>query len=55
MKWLFSILSEVEKNIPPKDDVYQNRTFGFMSERLFNVFLEYKKCKVKELPIIFLT
>lgn len=55
MNWLFDILFETEKRIPPKADAYQNRTFGFMAERLFNVFLEYKKCKVKELPIIFLT
>jgi hypothetical protein len=55
MEWLFDILFEVEKYVPPKTDAYQNRTFGFMSERLFNVFLEYQKCKVKELPIIFLT
>lgn len=55
MKWLFSILFAVEKNIPPKDDIYQNRTFGFMSERLLNVFLQYKRYKTKELPVIFLT
>lgn len=54
MTWLFDILFETEKKISPKPDAYQNRIFGFMSERLFNVFLEYKKCKVKELPIIFL-
>lgn len=55
MEWLFSILFEVEPLIPPKDDLYQNRTFGFMSERLFNVFLLHNNYSVKELPIIFLT
>lgn len=55
MKWLFSILFQVEEKIPPKEDLYQNRTFGFMSERLFNVFLEYKRYKIKELPVVFLT
>ncbi len=54
MDWLFQILFEVEKLIPPKSDPYQNRTFGFMSERLFNVFLTYHKAKIKELPIIFI-
>ncbi|OBZ33317.1 DUF4422 domain-containing protein [Megasphaera sp. DISK 18] len=55
MEWLFDVLFEVEKRIPPKDDLYQNRSFGFMSERLFNVFLEHNDCQMKELPIIFLT
>lgn len=55
MEWLFDILFEVERRIPKKDDLYQNRTFGFMSERLFNVFLEHNHCKTKEVPIIFLT
>lgn len=55
MAWLFDILFAVEKRVPPKLDVYQNRTFGFMSERLFNVFLFHKKCQVQEVPIIFLT
>lgn len=54
MDWLFSILFEVEQLVPPKSDLYQNRTFGFMSERLFNVFLAYHNYYVKELPIIFL-
>ena len=55
MAWLFDILFAVERRVPPKSDVYQNRTFGFMAERLFNVFLIYKKCRVQEIPIIFLT
>lgn len=54
MKWLFTILFNVETKILPKVDPYQNRVFGFMSERLFNVFLFYKQYKVKELPVIFL-
>lgn len=54
MEWLFQILFEVEGMVPPKDDPYQNRTFGFMSERLFNVFLTYNNVAVKELPIIFI-
>lgn len=54
MEWLFQILFEVEKYIPPKEDPYQNRTFGFMSERLFNVYLTYNKISIKELPIIFI-
>lgn len=54
MEWLFPILFKTELEIPPKTDSYQNRTFGFMSERLFNVFLAYNKVATKELPIIFI-
>lgn len=53
--WLFDILFEVEKLVPPKEDAYQNRTFGFMSERLFNVYLEQNKLPVAEYPILFIT
>lgn len=39
-EWLFSILFELEGLIPEKTDLYQNRVFGFLAERLFNIFLE---------------
>lgn len=55
MEWLFSILFAVEKEIPRKNDSYQNRTFGFMAERLLNIFFMGEKSKIKELPVIFLT
>lgn len=46
--WLFGILFELEKKIPYQSyDAYQKRVFGFMSERLFNVWLEYHKDKLK--------
>lgn len=53
-KWLFDILFEVENYIPPKQNLYQNRTFGFMSERLLNIYVNYNKYSVKYLPMIFL-
>lgn len=39
-KWLFDILFEVEKRIIiDQDNSYQKRVFGFLSERLINVFI----------------
>lgn len=51
--WLFSILEEVEKQLDISHySDYQKRVFGFMAERLFNVFI--KKCGISkmELPVI---
>lgn len=57
-RWLFSILFEVEKIIHPnvlKRDVYQQRVYGFLAERLMGVFLAvHKDLKVKELPLLFI-
>ena len=51
--WLFSILTEVEQriNISNYNNV-QARIFGYMAERLWNVFFVHQKLKVKELPIL---
>ncbi|MCM8711375.1 DUF4422 domain-containing protein [Clostridium sp. SYSU_GA19001] len=41
-KWVFDILFELEKRIDISHyNNYQKRVFGFLSERLFNVWLEY--------------
>jgi hypothetical protein len=58
--WLFDILFEVEKNIQ-KDvltrNKYQKRVYGFLSERMTRIFIEYEKqndgIKIKEVPMMY--
>lgn len=48
-QWLFDILFDLENKVDiSKYDEYQKRIYGFLSERLFNVWLKYKKYNVKE-------
>src|SRR5690606_5783299 len=52
-EFLFTILFEVEKHVDISSyDQYQRRIFGFISERLFNVWVLKENLKVKELNII---
>ena len=51
-EWLFDILFEVEHRVPPIDDPVQSRIYGYMSERLINVFCEHNHLRVKYTPLI---
>lgn len=54
-QWLFDILFTLEARIDISDySPYEARVFGFLSERLFNVWLEHNQFTVKELPVVFL-
>lgn len=52
-EWLFDVLFEVEKyiDLDKYEDDYQRRVFGFMSERLLQVWVAHKKLKVKEYSV----
>lgn len=52
-EWLFDILFELEKRIDISHyNQYEARVFGFLSERLFNVWLENKELNVIEVDVI---
>lgn len=54
-KWLFDILFELEKRIDITSyNQYEARVFGFLSERLFNVWLEKQNLNCCEVPVVFL-
>ena len=51
-EWLFDILFEVERRVPPISDPIQSRIYGYMSERLINVFCEHHHLRIKHFPLI---
>ena len=56
-EWLFKILYDVEENMDKETyihDSYRKRMFGFLSERLLNVWVIYNKDKlnIKEFYLI---
>lgn len=50
--WLFEILSTIESKIDVgSKDAYQSRVFGFLSERLFNVWLDKHNLNIYYAPV----
>jgi len=53
--WLFSILFELEQRLDISAyDAYNKRIFGFLSERLLDVYLEKNQLPYTELPVLFM-
>ncbi|WP_241650155.1 DUF4422 domain-containing protein [Rosenbergiella collisarenosi] len=53
-EWLFPLLFSIKDKINTEEyDVYQRRVIGFLSERMFNVWLEFNKknYKIKEVAV----
>lgn len=52
-KWLFAILFELDKIIDFNElSDYQERIYGFLAERLLNIWVIHNKLKVENVPII---
>lgn len=49
-EWLFSILFELESKITIPEDPYQARVFGFISERLINLYVYHNQLRIKGVP-----
>jgi len=50
--WLFDLLFEVERRVPPAADPVQSRIYGYMSERLINVFCARHHLRVRHVPLV---
>ncbi len=50
--WLFNILNKAEEKLKKENIDFKSRLYGFISERLLNVWLVQNNIKCKQLPII---
>lgn len=54
-QWLFPILFEVERKIDISSySQYDKRVFGFLSERLLDIYLEANGIPYREVPVMFM-
>ncbi|TDH20882.1 DUF4422 domain-containing protein [Segetibacter sp. 3557_3] len=51
LQWLFDILFEVKNRVSVSENAYQARVFGFMSERLMNLYIMHNQLKPTYLPV----
>ena len=52
-EWLFGILSELEKTIDTTGySDYDKRVFGFIAERLLDVWISAKRVRFAEMPVV---
>ena len=52
-EWLFPILTELENTVKLSEYPYQRRLFGFMAERLFNLYIKRNNLATVTYPIVF--
>lgn len=50
-EWLFAVLDKLESQLIVSHYPYQARVFGFLSERLLNVYVEHHNFRKKEIGI----
>ena len=54
-EWLFDVLFELEKRLDISEyNANDSRVFGFVSERLLDVWIETKGYEYKDIPYIFM-
>ena len=53
-EWLFSIFFEMEKIMIKPTNPDQYRVFGFLAERMLNLYVYHNRLIVKEVPTIYL-
>ena len=54
-QWLFDILFELEKRLDISDySANDKRVFGFVSERLMDVWIGTNQVEYQEMPVIFM-
>ena len=52
-EWLFDILFELEKSMDLNAlDEYRKRLYGFLAERLLNIWIAKKKLRVKHVCVV---
>lgn len=51
-EWLFNILDKAESEIQNHKINYEPRLYGYLSERLFNVWVYHNKLRCRKLPVI---